>query len=68
MLRQISSCTIFSRKGAQQVFDAQDRSTSVLKPIRYRMHWKESPNEKVQTFHMHRLFFTREDHKQGTPT
>ena len=36
-LRQISSCTIFSRK-EHSLFDAQDRSAYVLKPIRTGKH------------------------------
>ena len=37
--------------------DAQDGSTYVPKPIRQRVYWKKSRNEKAQTFHEHRCSF-----------
>ena len=62
-LRQIGSCTVFSRKGAQFVRRARQIGACTQTHMTRRV-LKKSPNEKAQSFREH----PKEDHKEGSPT
>ena len=67
-MRQISSSTIFSIKGAQQFvrrarrIDVRTETHAIPRVL------ENSLNEKAHTFHEHHMFLPREDHKEGAPT